>query len=701
MTIEALRGRTFAVQLGRTHAMIPDLRASVRRLSIDGSAAGPMPDFVRFAEQSPLASHMAHFTEDVQTTGNGRLALKLVLPLGLPETNSVTGEFTLANVQLRLPGVPALTQLNGKVGFSESGVQARDLAAEILGGPAKLSLAGAEGRLRVTGGGTANLGTLRREFDAAYLDRVSGNTDWTVAATLGPGNSTLALMSSMRGAILDFPAPLGKAAAEAIPLRIERQADAERPDEDRIDVAYGRAMQLAAHRKHDRDRMDLDRAVLSLGRAAGRAEAARPERPGLWVRGDLPSLNVDDWLALRERGKPAAAMNADDRFALGGVDLEIGNLEALGRRFNEVKVIARHSSGEWNLDLGGREIAGTAAWSAPGANMPNGRIVARLARFGMPSAGDLVPWSGADKGADSNAAAAASNPWPELDISADSFISKGRDLGHLELVAKPRGAEWRIEKLRLSNESGRIDAGGAWRTVGRQQQTNLDVALEATDAGGFLTRFGYPGALQGAPTRINGQLAWAGAPTEFDYPTLNGAFRIVVGPGRFTKIEPGIGKLLGVLSLQALPRRISLDFQDVFSEGFAFDEVAGNVSVVDGVMNSDDLRLVGPAARVDIAGDADLARETQRLTVRVQPALSASVSAGAALLFLANPIIGAAVGAGSLLAQKVFKDPIEQLFSYQYMVSGAWSDPVVMRGGTATASVAPGTQRMPAEGMNK
>ena len=107
-------------------------------------------------------------------------------------------------------------------------------------------------------------------------------------------------------------------------------------------------------------------------------------------------------------------------------------------------------------------------------------------------------------------------------------------------------------------------------------------------------------------------------------------------------------------------------------------------------MNTDNLRLIGPAAKVNIAGETDLAKETQRLTVRVQPSLSSSVSAGAALLFFANPLVGAAVGAGSLLAQSVLKDPIEQFFSYQYTVTGGWNDPVVTRSGTATASVGPG-----------
>ena len=109
--------------------------------------------------------------------------------------------------------------------------------------------------------------------------------------------------------------------------------------------------------------------------------------------------------------------------------------------------------------------------------------------------------------------------------------------------------------------------------------------------------------------------------------------------------------------------------------------------IQNGVMKSDNLSIVGPAARVAISGEADIARETQQLKVRVQPTLSASLSAGAALLMIANPIIGAAVGAGSWLAQKVLQDPFEQIFSFEYVVSGSWSNPRVERVGHQASTV--------------
>jgi uncharacterized protein (TIGR02099 family) len=690
LTIDGARARMFGAQLGKTRAAIADVRGPTPKLTIDGVATGPLPDFLRFVHESPVDAMTGQFTEDADAAGNGGLTLHLELPLGQWDKTRVAGEFTLANGQIGFPGMPKLTQLNGKIAFTESEVRARDVTAEMAGGPAKFGVTSADGRVRMTGAGTANLASLRREVETPFADRLSGTTDWGLVINVRPESSTWTFESSLKGAVVDLPAPLGKAAADGIPLKVEFSEEVARPDEDAVDVSYGRLLQVAAHRQQRGRDMQVDRALVLLGRPPG--EALRAERPGIWVRGELPALNMDDWLALRAR--TSTSSRSEDAATLGGVDLDVGAFEVFGRRFSDFKVTARRAQEDWKLEFKGRNVTGTAAWSAPRADAPNGRIVARLARFAMPGAAELPSWSGADKAADPAAPSGQVDPWPELDIMAESFLSKaGRDLGQLELVAKPRGAEWRIEKLALANDAGRIDANGAWRGQGRQQQTRLDFKLDANDAGAFLARFGLPDSIKGAPTTIGGQLSWAGSPAEFDVPSLGGELKVAVGPGRFTKIEPGFGKLLGVLSLQSLPRRITLDFQDVFSEGFAFDEIAGDVRITGGVMSTDKLRLVGPAAKIEIAGDADLAKETQRLAVHVQPALTGGVSAGAALLFFANPLVGAAVGAGSLLAQSVLKDPLEQLFSYQYMVTGSWSDPVVTRTGTATASVAPGPAR--------
>ena len=140
--------------------------------------------------------------------------------------------------------------------------------------------------------------------------------------------------------------------------------------------------------------------------------------------------------------------------------------------------------------------------------------------------------------------------------------------------------------------------------------------------------------------------------------------------GQFNKLEPGVGRLLGVLSLQSLPRRITLDFRDVFSQGFAFDSINGNLSMNKGVIETRDLQISGPAAKVLMSGSASVPQETQNLKVRVQPAIGESLAVGA---MIAHP----AAGALAWLAQKVLRDPLDQAFAYDYSVTGSWADPKV------------------------
>jgi uncharacterized protein YhdP len=134
----------------------------------------------------------------------------------------------------------------------------------------------------------------------------------------------------------------------------------------------------------------------------------------------------------------------------------------------------------------GREVDGNANWRGPSSEFPNGRVVARLTRFVPPGPGELRPVRTEQESSDNK-----TNPWPELDIVSDAFVSKGRDLGKFELVAQPAGPDWRIQKMTLSNADGRIDASGLWRVSGQRQQTQLDVTVKVEDAGGYLAHFGY------------------------------------------------------------------------------------------------------------------------------------------------------------------------------------------------------------------
>ncbi|HEX6138703.1 MAG TPA: YhdP family protein [Casimicrobiaceae bacterium] len=683
LVINATTGRVLNSPIGATRAEIPELRDAQPVLRIDGSASGATSAFLAFVAQSPVAGWIDHVTDGGSATGDGRLALRFELPLRDATHTTVAGEYEFAANAVRLTGIPELTGVTGKLAFTERGARATDLTAEVFGGPAKLQFTSEGGRVRVSGSGAANVQLVRREYDAPLLDRMSGSTDWRLDVDAHDGRVAWTVESSLQGASVDLPAPIGKRAADSVPLRIERRPLASQ--EDRIAVDYGGIARAVLHRQTGGQAPVIDRALVLVGKAA--ADAAQAEQPGVWIRADVASLNVDDWLAVDWPVANASSKGAaTDAPAVNGVDLRASTLQALGRSFTKVRTSARRENAEWRIALDADELAGNATWRAATVAQGNGRLTARLTRLATPPAAETPVPDGASAAVP---AAAAPKRWPAVDLVADTLLRKGHVVGRLELLAQPSGADWQIQKLALANDAGRIDAQGWWRNAPpAAPQTRLDVAIDVKDAGAFLGRFGWPDAVKGAATKIDGQVSWAGAPSDFDYPSLTGNFKLQAGAGQFTKLEPGVGRLLGVLSLQALPRRISLDFRDVFSEGFAFDTVAGDVRMQNGVMHTEDFRLIGPAAGVNIAGDVDLARETQQLKVRVQPSLSSGVSAGAAALFIANPLLGAAVGAGTLLAQKMLNNPLDQLFSYEYAISGSWDDPVVTRTGASAATAA-------------
>jgi uncharacterized protein (TIGR02099 family) len=684
LSVAVSRGSVSNARIGATRAEIADVWSAQPVLSIDGAVAGSTSAFLDFIAHSPVAGWISHATDDATATGDAGLALKLDLPLGNPAATKLAGRYRLADNTIHFTGVPTLAAVNGTLAFTQDGVHSRDLVAQVVGGPARLQIdSAASGVVQVSGAGTAKLRELRAQFASPLLDRVSGSTDWQLALTARDGVPAWSIDSTLRGAAIDLPAPLHKAADDTAILHIDRRAL--NATADRITVDYGHSVRLLVDRRQTAQGMVADHALVLLGKAA--TAPALPERPGLWVRGDVASVDVDDWLDL---GAVGATSPVGEAIALQGVDLEAGTLSVFGRKFTQVGTVARRQGADWRLKLDGEGIAGTAVWHGASPDRPNGQLVARLARLSLPpstahATGKVPTATGAAPAAPAQPAGSA-NRWPEVDLVADAFSSKGHALGALDLVADPTGSDWQIRKLSLANESGRIDAHGWWRNAAGRSQTRLDVAVDVKEAGAFLAHFGWPDVVKGAATRIDGEVAWDGAPSAFDYPTLSGAFKLKSERGQFTKIEPGVGRLLGVLSLQALPRRITLDFRDVFSEGFAFDSVIGDVRMQNGIMHTDDLKLTGPSAIVDIAGDADLAHETQQLKVKVQPSLSSGLSAGAAALFLANPLVGAAVGAGTLLAQKILNNPFDQLFSYEYLVTGGWDDPVVVRAGASAAA---------------
>ena len=250
------------------------------------------------------------------------------------------------------------------------------------------------------------------------------------------------------------------------------------------------------------------------------------------------------------------------------------------------------------------------------------------------------------------------------------FSFEGKSLGALELVADPSYDSWNLKLLQVTNADGQIKVDGK-AVISDSPTTQLMVKIQASDIGKFLTRLGYAKGVDGGTGNLTGEVSWEGLPYKIDHSSLNGKINIQGKNGQFIKLEPGAAKLLGILSLQALPRRLVLDFSDIFSSGFNFENITSDFLILDGVAKTNNFAMLGPAARVNMLGEIDLTAETQRLEVSIFPQLStAAAVAGAAVV---NP----AVGVATYIIQKFFGDPVDKMAAKRYLVTGKWNDPEV------------------------
>jgi uncharacterized protein YhdP len=268
---------------------------------------------------------------------------------------------------------------------------------------------------------------------------------------------------------------------------------------------------------------------------------------------------------------------------------------------------------------------------------------------------------------------------PALEFSCDSFRYGETELGQATVATRRHADGQLIERIAFDNPDFTLTASGDWLVHDDTGGSHFKIDVTSRTLASLLERFGYHGGnIQVGRTRIAIDASWAGAPTDFTLDRMNGTFELHVTDGRFLDIEPGSGRLFGLLSLQSLPRRLSFDFDDLFKKGFAFDGIDGMFEIEAGDAYTNGLQMEGPSARIDVSGRTGLGAKDYDQRVVVTPALSNTLPVAGALF---GPI-GVGAGAVYYLGGKMFKsipEQINRLLSREYAVTGSWDEPKVER----------------------
>ncbi len=650
MEVTSKQARIFTTDLPAVRVFIPDLLHHDEQLRVTGDARGPAADFVRFANSSPLATRLRGITTGLDGKGPMHLALNLQVPLRHSIDTTVNGKLSFLGSSLTLAGLPRIDQIRGAIDFTDSGLSARQIAAQFLGGPLRVDAHTRNDQVQILAQGQATAAGLIPWLGSGWSARLSGQTAWRGQIDLLPTGEKLQLESTLLGLASALPAPLAKSAAQSLPFHFSSQPDAGgRRQALQLGSTVNAVWRVLPDRRFDRGEIRF-----------GGAAASLPAEPDLRVAGNGRGLDISAWMAWLPDNDGEAPLR------LNTLDLSFDTIDLMGRRYSDIRLQGRTRNGLLRTQVNGHEIDGVVTYRAQGEEAA--RVSAQFRQFTLPAT-TAAPGvtSGAVPGSNLNAV-----DFPVLDITVDDFRLPGRALGRLEVVAHGAPQGLVIDKLQLRHPDSLFQMTGLWRDTGAGE-TRADLSLAVSDAGKFLARFGYPDAVKRGSVDIQGNATWEGTPADFDFATLAGQMDFKAKGGQFLKVEPGVGKLLGVLSLQSLPRRLNFDFRDIFNDGYAFDDMSATLRIARGVVYSDDFRMRGPAAKVGMSGLANLNQETVQLRLKVLPKLSEGVAIAGAL------VGGPLAGVGALAAQKLLRDPIEEIISQEYLVAGSWLAPDVKR----------------------
>ncbi len=706
------------LKVSQAKARIQDM-SSNPVVEVDASIEGPLTDALGLVNRSPLAAMTGHALKQAQVSGSANIRFGLAVPLGQTSKTSVKGHVTLTGNDVQVtPDLPLLSRARGRVEFSEQGFFVPQASARLAGGDLQFSggmrSKDGGGPIQFTGQGQATAEGLRQTSQlgavATLADRVTGSTNYTAQLTMVGGQPELDIQSNLQGMSLALPAPLNKALDAVWPLRygyrVSATSSEKTSDVTTLTLASQQSplLALTLHKDTTNDVTTLRRGLLLIGRAAGSRVPLPPQ--GLSVRMALPSLDADAWAnslaATMRTGTATHQASAGDQGSDGmqllpdKVTLDTDMLTVMGKRIQHANLEATRQGMRWQGRIRSQELGGALEYR-PATDKLGAHVVARLDHLTLTTTqgDDPMPASTTvDTGV-----ATQPQTIPSLDVQVNALALDGLALGHLALQATNRqtesnAREWQLTQLELKVPEAKLSATGNWSPEGtasarttEARRTALRFKLDVQDSGALLSRFGMPGVFQGGKGQLEGSLGWLGAPYALHFPSLSGQIKLDLTSGQFLKADPGLAKLLGVLSLQSLPRRLALDFRDVFTQGFAFDFVRGDARIDQGVMFTNNLQMKGPNAAVLMEGSADIQHETQSIRALVVPEINAGTAS------LIATVINPAIGLGTFLAQAILRQPLIQASTQEFKIHGTWADPQVDRIQGGPASVAPNPSR--------
>lgn len=640
---------------------IPDLRVPV--LSIQSFSTGTLEAIHAFSTQSPIAKIFGGQLSRVAVSGEASLNLDLTVPLKRERIDEFefVARIRSNNGSLAIDGLnPPITDLIGEVTIGREDISSEGLAATFLGEPVEISLErSAEPNFTVvaTATGIATAAGIVDGLAPPLEGLINGATSYQ-ARILFPNNKeelqsplTIQIDSDLEGLGVSLPSPVGKEPDKTLQVYGDIRF---MPGGELIESSGFAenllAWQLAFNRPQDF--WDMDRGVITFGGD----QMQQADTRGLHIRGTAGVVRLQDWLSLSRSGEKKVGVAERIR----SIDLTVDDLFLIGQHLRSHRIKVDRSARDWLVQFDGEDIVGSVF--VPYDFDGERAMVLDLERLHLP---------GDDTETESDTLLDP-RTLPAIDLTAQDFAFGDRYLGVVRAQVDKTENGLEAATITTTDESFSIVGNGRWLADDSDplgSHSYITATLTSTNVETTMSRLDYQPGIVSDDMSMLLNLDWSGGPREEFFDALDGKVEVRFGDGQLEEVEPGAGRMFGLMSIVALPRRLSLDFRDVFAKGFGFDSISGTFNIDDGVTQTCDLSLEGPAADIGIVGEANLVNRTYDQTAIV------SANVGNTLPIVGAVVAGPQVAAALLIFSQIFKKPLQEVGQVYYGISGSWDDP--------------------------
>ncbi|MFT4635447.1 MAG: hypothetical protein ACI854_000876 [Arenicella sp.] len=648
-----------------------------RTLSVRGKTTTSLVKGMDFLFKGPLIEPENRSADlpIIPESGWVDLAAQVTIQLNDFASTRVTGTAEVRDGRGILPeGVP-VDDIRGTVVFTERKVESNNVRATFLGGEIRghaVTVKQAQPPIvKLIATGIASTENLKPWVGEHLLTWFEGQARWKGSVLFDRDRVEISAISNLEGINVRAPAPLFKGTSESMPLDFSMVFGG-KDVEQSMSVKYGDSM--SAHFKSNLSTNGqsklpslFDNALISVASVSAELDDAASLaelKPGVNFSINDNRINLDDWLSaiidLSAFEPELLSDNTDFLDAMRSISVVASNPTLLNRQFGLFELNAVSVDGlNWIGTLAGDSINGTMRMQPRAEVSDFGFKLSHLIISEDPNPGAAL---------ESIDYSLRPSEFPSLALEVDNFRLAGKNLGILSLLAKPNADKWSIERLELKHNGILTNASGDWvnnSQVGSISKFTFNTVID--EAEGAFNDMDFDGFIKKGEGIVSGELRWIGAPHEFDYGRLNGEFDASIKDGELVKIEPGGGKLLGLLNFNAMARRLIFDFRDVFASGLKFDRMRYAGVLADGKAILSEAFVLSPAVFLRVEGKVDLDKELVDLEVHVSPELGGNL---ALLSALANPAAGAFV----FITQRIFKDEMRNSSFKSYRALGTWED---------------------------